>query len=617
MGAHPELRKDAKKVKQILTEKVQYINSLERPEIEQLAQEKYPELLEKEEEEKEEEEEEGTDFIREIINEDMKTGRFNGRVHTRFPPEPNGYLHIGHATSIIMNYTLAKDYDGKFNFRFDDTNPITEEEEYVKAMIEDIKWLGVYEKRNGGDNVFFASDYFDQMYEYALQMIRKGKAYVDDLSAEEIKEYRGTLTEPGKDSPYRDRPVEESLDLFKRMKKGEFPDGARVLRAKIDMSSPNLNMRDPVMYRILHKDHPHTKGKWCIYPMYDWAHGLEDSIEGITHSICTLEFENHRPLYDWYLDQLEDENGEPIHHPQQIEFARVNVSHTIMSKSKLIRLVKEGYVDGWDDPRMPTLAGLRRRGVTPKAIFNFTDGIGVSKRDKVIARSILDNYIREDLYERCPRVMCVLRPLKVIITNYPEDKVEEFTLPNHPRKKKMGTRKVKFSRTLYIEEEDFMEDPPEDYYRLTPDQEVRLKGAYIIKFEKAVKDEETGEIKEIHCRYDPKTRGGTLADNREIKGTIHWISAKDGAKAEVRLYSQLFLKANPLEKVEGKDFTDYINPNSLEIISAYIEPQLLKAELGSRYQFERNGYFCIDIVDSQKDKPVFNRIISLRDSWSQ
>ncbi|MEA2070772.1 MAG: glutamine--tRNA ligase/YqeY domain fusion protein [Asgard group archaeon] len=562
------------------------------------------------------EEAQGKDFIREIIDKDMETSRFDGKVHTRFPPEPNGYLHIGHATSIIMNYTLAKEYDGLFNFRFDDTNPITEEEQYVKAMIKDIKWLGVYEKRNGGDNVFFASDYFEQMYEYAIQMIEKGKAYVDDLSAEEISQYRGTLTKPGKNSPYRDRSIDENLDLFKRMRKGEFPEGSRVLRAKIDMSSPNLNLRDPVMYRILHQKHPHREEDWCIYPMYDWAHGLEDSIEGITHSICTLEFENHRPLYNWYLEQLTDENGEPIHHPRQIEFARVNISHTIMSKSKLIRLVKEGYVEGWDDPRMPTLAGLRRRGVTPAAIKQFTNTIGVSKRDKVIDKSILNNAIREDLYKKCPRVMGVINPLKIVLTNYPEDKEEEFILANHPKKRSMGTRKVKFTKTLYIEKEDFMEKAPKDYYRLTPSQAVRLKNAYIIKFEKAIKDKKTGEIKEIHCTYEPDSKDETGEEYPEVRGIIHWISAKYSKEVKIRLYNQLFLKANPLEKVKGKDFTDFINPNSLEKTTGFVEPFLINESKGSRFQFERIGYFCIDTKDSKKNKPIFNQIIPLRDSWS-
>jgi len=480
-------------------------------------------------------------------------------------------------------------------------------------MIEDIKWLGVYEKRNEGDNVFFASDYFDQMYEYAVQMIKKGKAYVCDLSADEISEYRGSLTEPGRNSPYRERTIEENLDLFTRMEKGEFPDGSRVLRAKIDMSSPNLNLRDPVMYRILHKEHPHTKGAWCVYPMYDWAHGLEDSIEGITHSICTLEFENHRPLYDWYLDQLTDEKGKPIHHPQQIEFARVNISKTIMSKSKLIMLVRNKFVKDWDDPRMPTLAGMRRRGVPASAIHKFTRAIGVSKRDKIIDDSILNNFIREDLFEKSPRVMSIINPIKVIITNYPKDKTEEFIVENHPKDKKMGKRKVTFSNELYIEEDDFMEEPFDDFYRLTMDNEVRLKYAYFMKCQKVLKDPKTQKIKELHCTIDPETKGGNAPDNRDVKGTIHWISAKHAIKAEMRLLDDLFTKDNPLDVEEGEEFTDYINPDSLIIVNGYVEPQLIKAKIGDIYQFERQGFFCIDI-DSKSDMLVFNRTIPLRDS---
>jgi glutaminyl-tRNA synthetase len=614
MGANPDLRKKANDVREILEQKVEYVNTLKKKELHQIVKEKYPDLLIDEEVV---EEKEGIDFIRMIINEDMKTGKFGGRVHTRFPPEPNGYLHIGHATSIIMNYTLAKEYGGLFNFRFDDTNPITEEEKYVKSMIEDIKWLGVYEKRNGGDNVFFSSDYFEKMYDYALQMVEKGVAYVCDLSAEEISEYRGDLITPGKNSPYRDRSIEENLDLFKRMKEGEFLDGTRVLRAKIDMQSPNLNLRDPVMYRILHKIHPHRKDDWCIYPMYDWAHGLEDSIEGITHSICTLEFENHRPLYDWYLDQLTEEDGSPTYHPQQIEFARVNISHTVMSKTKLIQLVDENWVDGWDDPRLPTLAAMRRRGIPVSAIHKFTHSIGVSKRDKVIDQSIFNNFVREELNEMCPRVMTVLRPLKVIITNYPEDKIEEFTVQNHPKNKKMGERKIPFSNILYIEQDDFMEDPPEDFYRLAPGKEVRLKYAYFMKCQKVIKDKKTSEIKEIHCTIDPETKGGTAPDGREVKGTIHWISAKHAAEVEIRLYDNLFVKDNPLDVEEGKTFTDYINPNSKEIINGYVEPFLLKKKKGNRFQFERAGYFNIDPIDSKKGKPVFIRIISLRETYSR
>jgi glutaminyl-tRNA synthetase len=614
MGANPELRKDANKVKEILEKKVEYVNSLKKKEIQQIVQQKYPELMKEEEDE---EKEKDIDFIRTIINEDMKTGKFDGRVHTRFPPEPNGYLHVGHATSIIMNYTIAKEYGGLFNFRFDDTNPITEEMKFVKSMINDIKWLGVYEKRNGGDNVFFSSDYFEKMYEYALQMVEKGKAYVCDLSAEEISEYRGDLITPGKNSPYRDRSIDENMDLFIRMKNGEFQDGSRVLRAKIDMKSPNLNLRDPVMYRILHTPHPHRKDAWCIYPMYDWAHGLEDSIEGITHSICTLEFENHRPLYDWYLDQLTEQDGSPTYHPQQIEFARVNISHTVMSKTKLIQLVNEKWVEGWDDPRLPTLAAMHRRGVPVSAIHKFTNAIGVSKRDKIIDQSILNNFIREDLNVICPRVMSVIKPLKVVITNYLEDQTDEFEIPNHPKNKKMGNRKIPFSNIIYIEQDDFMEKPPKDYYRLAPGKEVRLKYAYFLKCNKVIKDKKTSEIKEIHCTIDPKTKGGTASDGRDVKGTIHWISAKHAAEAEIRLYDSLFVTENPLDVKEGKVFTDYINPKSLEIVRGFVEPFLKKVKVGSRYQFERMGYFNIDSIDSKKDKPVFNRIIALRDTWSK
>lgn len=615
MKDNPELRKEANKVKDILEKKVEYVNSLKAKEIQQIAQQKYPEIFK--EEEITDTEEEDVDFIRKIINEDMKTGKFGGRVHTRFPPEPNGYLHIGHATSIIMNYTLAKEYGGLFNFRFDDTNPITEEMKFVKSMIEDTKWLGVYEKRNGGDNVFFSSDYFEKMYEYALQMVKKGKAYVCDLTAEEISDYRGDLVTPGRNSPYRERSIEENMDLFIRMKNGEFPNGSRVLRAKIDMKSPNLNLRDPVMYRILHTPHPHRKDAWCIYPMYDWAHGLEDSIEGITHSICTLEFENHRPLYDWYIDQLTEEDGNPTYHPQQIEFARVNISHTVMSKTKLIQLVNEKWVNGWDDPRLPTLAAFRRRGVPVSAIHKFTNTIGVSKRDKIIDQSILNNIIREELNEQCPRVMSVLKPLKVVITNLPEDQIDEFVIPNHPKNKKMGKRKVPFSNVIYIEQDDFMENPPADYYRLAPNKEVRLKYAYFLKCNKVIKEKKTSKIKEIHCTIDPETKGGTASDGREVKGTIHWISAKHALEAEMRLYENLFVKENPLDVEEGKIFTDFINPKSLEIVLGFVEPFIQEAELGSRYQFERLGYFNIDPIDSNKDSLVLNRIITLRDSWSK
>lgn len=609
MAAHPELRKEATNVKETVVEKINLINSLTITEIQQIAREKYPELLK--EDKQESELVEGTDFIRAIINEDMKTNKYNGRVHTRFPPEPNGYLHIGHAKSILLNYGISVEYHGKFNWRFDDTNPSKEEKRYVNAMIEDAKWLGV----DWEDRLLFASDYFDQFYDYAVQLIKKGLAYVDDLSVDEIREYRGSLTEPGKNSPYRNRSIEENLILFNKMKAGDFPDEARVLRAKIDMASPNLLMRDPLIYRILHKTHHNTGDKWCIYPMYDWAHGLEDSIEGITHSICTMEFEVHRQLYDWFLEQLEEKNGEPIFRPRQIEFARSDISYTILGKRNIKRLVDEGLVTSWDDPRMPTIAGVRRRGYTPEAIQNFCKAIGVSKRKAMIDVSTLENCIREDLDERCSRTMSILQPLKVIITNYPKDEVEEITIPYHPRNKEMGTRKVKFSKTIYIEREDFMENPPKDYYRLTHGKEVRLKYAYIIKCEKVLKDEKTGEIYEIHCSYDSATKSDSSVVERKVKGTIHWISALDAIKAEVRLYDRLFIKENPMEVEEGKDFTDYINPHSLEIVTAYVEPFLQDVDIGSRYQFERLGYFCVDIVDSSKDNLVFNRIITLRDSW--
>lgn len=608
MKNNPELRKEANKVKEILERKVEFVNTLEQSEIQQIAQQKYPEILVEEITA----EEDDVDFIRKIINKDNKTGKFGGRVRTRFPPEPNGYLHIGHAKSINLNYGIAEEYGGKFNLRFDDTNPLTEEIEYVKGIIEDVKWLG----GDFEDRLLYASDYFDQFYEYAIQLVKKGKAYVDDLTVEEIRKQRGSLTETGKESPYRNRSIVENLDLFIRMKNGEFPDGARVLRAIIDMKHPNLLMRDPVIYRILHAKHHNTGDKWCIYPMYDWAHGLEDSIEGITHSICTMEFEVHRELYDWYLDQLEDENGKPIYHPQQIEFARLNVSNTVLSKRKMLKLVKEGYVDGWDDPRMLTIVGLKRRGITSEAICNFCKAIGVTKRKTVIDISMLNKFVRDDLDKSCTRVMSVLKPLKVTITNYPEDKGEEINVPNHPKDKKMGTRKVKFAKTLYIEQDDFMEDPPKDYRRLSPNKEVRLKYAYYLKCEKVIKDKKTGVVKEIQCTIDPKTKGGISPDGREVEGTIHWISAKHAVKAEFRLYNDLFTKVNPLETEEGKDFTDYINPNSLEILHGYVEPQLQKTNIGDRFQFERNGFFNID-YESKKEALIFNRIIPLRDSWTK
>ena len=604
MKDNPELRKEANKVKDILEKKVEYVNSLKKDEIQKIAQQKYPEILKEEEVT---DTTEDVDFIRKIINEDMKTGKFGGRVHTRFPPEPNGYLHVGHSMSINLNYGIAKEYKGKFNLRFDDTNPVKEEEEYVKAIVEDVKWLGA----DFRDEVLFASDYFDQFYEYAIQLIKKGVAYIDDLSVEEIREQRGDLTELGKDSPYRNRSIEENLDLFIRMKDGEFPEGARVLRAKIDMQHPNLMMRDPVIYRILHKSHHNTGDKWCIYPTYDWAHGLEDSIEGITHSICTLEFEVHRQLYDWYLDQLDDEKGKPIYHPQQIEFARLNLSYLVLSKRRQLRLVKEGYVNGWNDPRLLTISGMRRGGITSDALRKFCKHIGVTKRKRIVDRSVFDKFVRDDLDERCPRVMSVLRPLKLVITNYPEEKVEDIIVQNHPRDKKMGTRKVKFSRTLYIEQEDFMEDPPSDFKRLAPGTEVRLRYAYIVKCEKVIKDKKTGEITEIHCSHQSETEA------KKSLGTIHWISADHTVKAKIRLYDRLCIKENPMDVEEGKDFTDYINPDSLEIVTGLVEPFIQKAEAGSRYQFERLGYFNIDPIDSTKDSLVFNRIITLRDSWTK
>jgi glutaminyl-tRNA synthetase len=547
-------------------------------------------------------------FIRNIILEDLKAHKNEGRIHTRFPPEPNGYLHIGHAKSICLNFGLAAEFDGLCNLRFDDTNPIKEEEEYVNSIKEDVRWLGFdWEERE-----FYASDYFEQLYEYAVQLIKLGKAYVCDLSSDEIREYRGTLTRPGKNSPYRSRSVEENLDLFERMRAGEFEDGTRVLRAKIDMSSSNLNMRDPVIYRILRASHHRTGDKWCIYPMYDFTHGQSDSIEGITHSVCTLEFEDHRPLYDWFLDELN------IFHPQQIEFARLNLSYTVMSKRKLLELVGQGTVTGWDDPRMPTISGLRRRGYTPEAIRNFCDRIGVAKRDSMVDIALLEHCVREDLNERAPRVMVVLRPLRVVIDNYPEDQDEELDALNHPTDPNMGTRKVPFSRVLYIEREDFLEDPPKKYYRLSPGREVRLRYAYFVKCVDVVKDERTGEVLEIHCTYDPKTRGGDAPDGRKVKSTLHWVSAAHAIKAEVRLYDHLFTKAQPGADKDGSDFKADVNPRSLESLTAcYTEPALEGALPGSRYQFERQGYFCVDSVDSSDGALIFNRTVGLRDTWAR
>ena len=546
------------------------------------------------------------DFIRQIVADDLKTNKWDGRVATRFPPEPNGYLHIGHAKSICLNFGIAEEFSGLCNLRFDDTNPIKEEQKYINSIIEDVRWLGF----DWQGRLFYASDYFEQMYEYAVQLIKAGKAYVCDLSTEQIREYRGTLTEPGKNSPYRNRSVDENLDLFERMRTGEFPDGFRTLRAKIDMAHPNLNMRDPVMYRILHAAHPRTGDKWCIYPTYDWAHGLEDSIEKITHSICTLEFENHRPLYDWFLDEL------GVYHSQQIEFARLNLSYTVMSKRKLLQLVEEGLVNGWDDPRMPTICGLRRRGYSPKAIRNFCKKIGVNKFNSTIDVALLEHHLREDLNKTSPRVMAVIRPLKLIIDNYPEDKAEELDAINNPEDESAGTRKVPFSRELYIEQDDFMEEPPKKFYRLAPGREVRLRYAYFITCTKVVKDA-NGKIVELHCTYDPATRGGDATDGRKVKSTLHWVSAKHALDTEVKLYDHLFTKENPDDVKDGKDFKSNLNPNSLEVLtSCKVEPSLKDAEPLSRYQFERLGYFCVD-PNSSKEKLIFNRTVTLRDEWAK
>ncbi len=547
-----------------------------------------------------------SNFIRDIIDEHMRTGRFGGRVHTRFPPEPNGYLHIGHAKSICLNFGIAAAYGGKCNLRFDDTNPTKEEQEYIDSIIEDVRWLGF----DWEDRLFYASDYFDQLYEWAVQLIKAGKAYVDHLSADEIREYRGTLTQPGRDSPYRNRSVEENLDLFERMKAGEFPDGTCVLRAKIDMASPNLNLRDPVMYRILHAVHHRTGDKWCIYPMYDWAHGQSDSIEGITHSICTLEFEDHRPLYDWFIANL------GIYAPQQIEFARLNLNYTVLSKRKLIRLVTEGHVRGWDDPRMPTLSGLRRRGYTPEAIRDFAEMVGVAKSNSVVDIGMLEYCVRQDLNRRAQRVMAVLRPLKVVITNYPEGQTEWLDAVNNPEDPAAGTRKVPFARELYIEQDDFMEDPPSKFYRLAPGREVRLRYGYFIRCEEVVKDTE-GRVVELRCTYDPATRSGEAPDGRKVKATIHWVAAAHALDAEARLYDHLFTRPDPNSEEEGLDFTAYINPNSLEVLTGCkVEPSLQGAKSGSRYQFERLGYFCVD-PDTADGRLVFNRTVTLKDEWAK
>uniref|UniRef100_A0A832A1Y0 Glutamine--tRNA ligase n=1 Tax=Desulfacinum infernum TaxID=35837 RepID=A0A832A1Y0_9BACT len=549
-----------------------------------------------------------SNFIKDIIEEDLKTGKFGGRVHTRFPPEPNGYLHIGHAKSICLNFGLALEYNGLCNLRFDDTNPAKEDVEYVESIKQDVRWLGF----DWGDRLYYASDYFEQLYDYAVQLIRLGKAYVDSLSTEEIRQYRGTLTEPGKDSPYRNRSVEENLDLFRRMRAGEFDEGQHVLRAKIDMASPNLNMRDPVIYRIKKASHHRTGDAWCIYPMYDFAHCLSDSLEGITHSICTLEFEDHRPLYDWFLDVL------GVYHPQQIEFARLNLSYTVLSKRKLIQLVQEGVVSGWDDPRMPTISGLRRRGYTPESIRTFCERIGVAKRDSVVDMALLEHCLREDLNKRAPRVMGVLRPLKMVITNYPEDATEELEAVNNPEDPSMGTRTVPFCRELYIERDDFREDPPKQYHRLAPGREVRLRYGYYVTCVDVIKDPVTGEVREIHCVYDPATRGGWSPDGRKVKGTIHWVSARHAVKAQVRLYDRLFTKENPNDTEPGKTFLDYLNPNSLEVLQeCRVEPSLREAPAGRAFQFERLGYFCVDSRDSTPEALVFNRIVSLKDSWAK
>lgn len=547
-----------------------------------------------------------TNFIREIIVNDLETRKYDGRVHTRFPPEPNGYLHIGHAKSICLNFGLAEDYGGKCNLRFDDTNPTKEKIEYIESIKEDARWLGA----DWEDREFYASDYFDQLYEYAVQLIKKGKAFVCDLSAEEVREYRGTLTEPGKNSPYRDRSVEENLALFEGMKNGEFPEGSRTLRAKIDMAHPNILMRDPVMYRILFESHHRTGDKWCIYPTYDWTHGQSDSIEGITHSICTLEFENNRTLYDWFLEAL------GIYRPQQIEFARLNLNFTVMSKRLLLQLVERGLVSGWDDPRMPTISGLRRRGYTPQSLRDFADTIGVAKTNSTVDIALLEHCVRQDLNKRAPRVFAVLRPIKLIIDNYPDDQVEEMECINNPEDETAGTRRVPFSKVLYIERGDFREEAPRKWFRLTPGREVRLRYAYFVTCTDVVKDE-NGEVVELHATYDPETRGGSAPDGRKVKGTLHWVSAQHAIQAEVRLYDRLFSKENPMDLEEGEDFTTSLNPDSLEVLTdCQLESSLADAEPGSIYQFERQGYFAVD-PDSSDGKLVFNRTVTLRDSWAK
>ncbi len=548
-----------------------------------------------------------SDFIRSKVAQDRKANKNAGRVVTRFPPEPNGYLHIGHAKSICLNFGIAAENSGTCHLRFDDTNPTKEEQHYVQAIKQDVRWLGF----DWGEHEYYASDYFDRLHGYALQLIKKGNAFVCELSAEQIRQYRGTLTKPGRESPYRNRPVQENLDLFERMRAGEFEDGSHVLRAKIDMASPNLNLRDPVMYRIVRASHHRTGSMWCIYPMYDFAHGQSDSIEGITHSLCTLEFEDHRPLYDWYLDKL------GIHHPQQIEFARLNLSYTLLSKRKLLELVQRGDVSGWDDPRMPTLAGLRRRGYTPQSIRNFCNRIGITKYNSTTDIALLEHCVREDLNQRATRVMGVLRPLRVVIDNYPQNQVEELDAVNNPEYLGMGSRKVPFSRVLFIERDDFREEPPRKFFRLAPGREVRLRYAYLIRCVGVVKHEETGEVIELHCNYDPETRGGSAPDGRKVKATLHWVSADHAIEAEVRLFDRLFIKANPSDVKNDEDLVSSLNPDSLETLtSCRVEPSLAGASPGSRFQFERQGYFCVD-ADSSGGKLVFNRTVSLRDTWTR
>jgi glutaminyl-tRNA synthetase len=548
----------------------------------------------------------GLDFVRRIVVDDLQTGKWAGRVATRFPPEPNGYLHIGHAKSICLNFGIAQEFSGTCNLRYDDTNPAKEEDEYVRSIEEDVRWLGF-----AWSGKYYASDYFEQMYEWAMQLVKAGKAYVEELTADQIREYRGTLTSPGRPSPYRDRPVADNIALFERMRKGEFPDGSKVLRAKIDMASPNLNLRDPVMYRILHQPHHNTGDKWCIYPMYDWAHGLEDSIEQITHSICTLEFENHRPLYDWFIEQL------GIYHPQQIEFARLNLTYTMLSKRKLLELVKGGTVSGWDDPRMPTISGFRRRGYTPEAIRAFCKHIGVNKFNSTVEIGMLENFLREDLNKRAPRVMAVLRPLKLVIDNFPEETVEELDAVNNPEDPAAGSRKVPFSRVLFIEQVDFRETPPPKFFRLSIGREVRLRYGYFVTATHVTKDPKTGEVTEVHCTYDPKTRGGDSPDGRKVKGTIHWVSAAQAIDAEVRLYDHLFAKPDPEDLAPGQDWTANLNPKSLEVLpAAKLEPSLRSAAPSASFQFERMGYFCVD-RDTTPRKLVFNRTVTLRDSWAK